>query len=116
MARVQSPPILSQIRVARNHSEQVAGLRALKDEIIGHVQRKERWIENGILESLVKNLQATRSPSRTNGNDFRVPSGQSKPLADDELVRAQSLQLLASFACGKSVSRPAAQPQKNGEF
>lgn len=102
MARVQSPPVLSQIRAARNYTEQAIGLRALKDEVVGHVQRKERWIEFGILESLVKILQNGRRPSTTlNGKDSRGQRGQTGPLAEDEEVRLLSLQLLASFAYGE---------------
>jgi len=101
MARIQSPPILSQIRVARSYSEQVASLRALKDEVVGHAQRKEKWVEQGVLESLVKLLQTSRSPTRLNGKEARNINGPSKNLAEDELVRLQSLQLLASFANGR---------------
>lgn len=103
MARVQSPPVLSQIRAARTYSEQAAALRTLKDEVIGHVQRKETWIERGILESLVKILQAnSRSPTTLNGSGPRSPGGHSGALAEDEVVRLLSLQLLASFAYGES--------------
>ncbi|KAK0613820.1 armadillo repeat protein [Immersiella caudata] len=100
MARIQSPPILSQIRVARSYSEQTAALRALKDDIVGHVQRKERWIESGILESLVKTLQTVRSPSIRSGEDTYSNAGQPRPLADSERVRLLSLELIASFASG----------------
>ena len=101
MARIQSPPILSQIRVARSYSEQTAALRALKDDVVGHLQRKERWIENGILESLVKNLQTIRSPGGQNGDESHNNTGQPRPLAESERVRLLSLELLASFASGE---------------
>lgn len=101
MARVQSPPILSQIRVARTYPEQATALRALKDEIIGHSQRKEWWIQNGILESLVKILQnSVRPPTRSNGKE-RSQLRQPAPLAEDEVVRVLCLQLLDSFAYGE---------------
>ncbi|KAK3315282.1 armadillo-type protein [Apodospora peruviana] len=100
MARIQSPPILSQIRVARNYSEQVASLRALKDEVVGHAQRKEKWVQQGVLESLVKILQGNRPPSSLGGKESRSYTGHPRNLTEDELVRLQSLQLLASFANG----------------
>ncbi len=107
MARVQSPPVLSQIRVARTYSEQAAALRALKDEIIGHGQRKEWWVQNGILESLVKILQNNaRPPTSSNGKERSRPR-PSEPLAEDEAVRLLCLQLLASFAYGEL-------PRRNG--
>ncbi|KAK3343746.1 armadillo-type protein [Lasiosphaeria hispida] len=96
MARIQSSPILSQIRVARSYSEQTVALRALKDEVIGHVQRKEKWIENGIIESLVKPLQAP-PVQHILPRDHVV---EVKPLSEKDVVRLQSLQLLASFANG----------------
>jgi armadillo repeat-containing protein 8 len=106
MARIQSPPILSQIRVARSYSEQTAALRALKDDIVGHVQRKERWIESGILESLAKTLQTIRSPSSRNGEDTHSSAGQPRPLAESERVRLLSLELIASFASGEWLTVP----------
>ena len=104
---LQPPPILSQIKAARNYSEQTAALRALKDEIIGDVQRKEKWVvEHGILESLVEILHSIRSPpSRHTGDDSRSShAGPPRPLADHELVRLQSLQLVASFASGRCIA------------
>lgn len=108
MARIQSPPILSQIRVARSYTEQNAGLLALKDEIIGHVQRKECWVEKGILETLVANLHGVRSRSSPSfdGDGPASPAGSARPLSDHELVQLQSLQLINSFACGKPAVTP----------
>lgn len=104
MARVQTPPVLSQIRVARSYSEQATALRALKDEIIGHVQQKERWIEYGILESLVKLLQHNPRASTTlNGKEPHRQRGQPGALFEDEEVRLLSLQLIDSFAYGELV-------------
>lgn len=102
MARVQAPPILSQIQAARTYTEQATALRTLKDEIIGHVQRKEEWVECGILESLVEVLQnSLRAPAAVNGKEPRSRPGQPVALAEDETVRLLSLQLLASFAYGE---------------
>jgi armadillo repeat-containing protein 8 len=106
MVRVQSPPILAQLRAARSHSEEIATLRLLKDEIVGHVQRKEKWIEQGILDFLVKALTSTRSPVRLNGKESRGHHAQPRTLSEDELVRLQALQLLASIASGESFTRP----------
>ncbi|KAK4102647.1 ARM repeat-containing protein [Parathielavia hyrcaniae] len=100
MARPQTPPLLSQIRVARSYSEQATALRALRDELVGHIQRKERWIQNGILEPLVEILQDdVRSPTRLIGKE---PSQTGQPgfLSDHEMVRLLCLQLIASFAYG----------------
>ncbi|KAK3304567.1 armadillo-type protein [Chaetomium strumarium] len=97
MALVQSPAVLSQIRVARSFSEQAASLRAIRDEIIGHDRRKEWWVQNGILELLVKFLENNVQSPRLSGKE-RSGAGQSGPLGEGEVVRLLSLQLLASFA------------------
>ncbi|KAL2021573.1 hypothetical protein VTK56DRAFT_7072 [Thermocarpiscus australiensis] len=101
MARVHSPQLLARITAARNCSEQTAALRALKDEIVGHVQRKEIWVECGILDLLVQVLQNdNRLPVRLNGKEPRSQTGLQDSLAADEVPRLLSLQLLASFAYG----------------
>lgn len=105
-----SPPntaIYTSIRNARSYSEQVDALRLLKNDITGHLHRKEKWVECGILEPIVKALQASRPSSSHNGNDFRGPAAQSRKLSEAELVRLQALQLLSVFANGM-VARSAA--------
>ncbi|KAK4183108.1 armadillo-type protein [Podospora australis] len=95
MARIQSSPILSQIRVARTHSEQTVSLQALKDEVVGHVQRKEKWVETGILEALAKILDPVAREDR----GMHVYPASYK-LDEEESVWLLALQLMASFACG----------------
>ncbi|CAM1510409.1 Fc.00g007440.m01.CDS01 [Cosmosporella sp. VM-42] len=99
MARSQSPPILAQLRNARTLPEQTAALRALKNEIVGHIQKKEAWISLGVLDPIVRTLAAARSPVKLNGKDPRLPPVQ-RPLSEEEGVRLQALQLVASFANG----------------
>ena len=101
MARAQSQQILSQFNSARSYGEQTAALRALRDDIIGHVQRKEWWVQNGILPSLVKILRRDDGPlSKLNGKE-RSRVGQPRELLDAEVAPLLVLQLLASFAYGE---------------
>ncbi|KAK0732606.1 armadillo-type protein [Apiosordaria backusii] len=101
MARVQSPSVPTQNSVARSYTEQAAELRGVKDEIVGHLQHKEQWVEKGILETVAKTLQSSTPPrSRSNGKETRNYTVPSDGLADDELVRLLSLQILASISCG----------------
>ncbi|KAH8714370.1 armadillo repeat protein [Ilyonectria robusta] len=99
MARPQSPPILSQLRSARTLPEQAAALRALKNEIVGHIQKKELWISLGVLDPIVRTLATARSPAKPNGKDARFPQVQ-RHLSEEESVRLQALQLVACFAHG----------------
>ncbi|KAJ5004616.1 hypothetical protein K4K48_009412 [Colletotrichum sp. SAR 10_66] len=99
MARSSSPPILSQILSARSYIEQTSALRALKNDIVGHAQKKEQWARRGVLERIVKILNAARSPAKVNGKDG-APHGSPRSISEEETVRFQALQLLASFANG----------------
>lgn len=95
MARITNLTLLSHDR-----REQLSALRALKNEIVGHNQRKEKWIENGVLEPVVKALNTSRSTTSINGKDSRSRALSSKPLTGEEAVRLQALQVLASLANG----------------
>jgi hypothetical protein len=88
------------MRHARSYTEQVAALRALKNDVTGHVQRKEQWVEYGILDHIVKLLQNARTQQGQNG---KGPGSEAWPyaLSDQEQVRLQALQLLSIFAKGK---------------
>ncbi|KAJ0294681.1 hypothetical protein CBS470a_000590 [Colletotrichum nupharicola] len=99
MARSSSPPILSQILSARSYIEQTSALRALKNDIVGHAQKKEQWARRGVLEPIVKILNAARSPAKVNGKDG-APHASPRSISEEETVRFQALQLLASFANG----------------
>lgn len=96
MARVQD------IMDARSHEEHTVVLRSLKNEIVGHLQRKEKWVESGVLDPVVRILENSRSPARTNGKDNRSHASLSVALTEEELVRLQALQILASLANGIS--------------
>ncbi|CCF37742.1 armadillo repeat protein [Colletotrichum higginsianum] len=99
MARLSNPPILSQLLSARGFAEQTSALRALKNDVVGHAQKKEMWAGLGALDPVVEILNAARSPVKVNGKDTR-PSASSRWLSEEETLRLQALQLLASFANG----------------
>lgn len=103
MARPQNSPILAQLRNAKSLPEQTAALQALKNEIVGHVQKKEAWIGLGVLEPIVRTLYSNRSPAKLNGKDATVQP-PSRPLSDDDSVKLQALQLVASFANGTTMT------------
>lgn len=103
MARPQNHPILAQLKSARTTSDQTASLRALKNEIVGHIQRKEAWVALGVLEPIVRTISSRSSLTRPNGKE----SSQASPLApaylsEEDGTKLQALQLVASFAHGQS--------------
>lgn len=107
MARPQNSPILAQLRSAKTYPEQAAALQVLKNEVVGHIQKKEAWIRLGVLEPIVLTLCSSPSPSKPNGKDARTQLAW-RPLADEDSVRQQALQLIASFASGtlRTAGRP----------
>jgi len=100
MAVVQSHLLLAQLRNARSPTEQNAALRSLKNDTIGHIQRKERWIQLGALEPLVKTLQVEQPSSRANGKESRPPQVFPRGLTEEERVHLHALELLTIFASG----------------
>ncbi|KFA50343.1 hypothetical protein S40293_07533 [Stachybotrys chartarum IBT 40293] len=99
MARSPDSPILAQLRAANTYQDQTAALRALKNEIVGHIQKKEAWISLGVLEPIVRTLSTDPSPNEHNNRDVRLLSS-AVPLSDEDDVKLQALQLVASFANG----------------
>lgn len=95
MARVTNLALLSHDR-----GEQLSALRALKNEIVGHVQNKEKWIENGVLEPIVRILDTSRSSASIGSRNSQGWAQSAKPLTGEEAVRLQALQVLASLANG----------------
>lgn len=89
---------LSQIRNARNSAEQIGALRALKNEIIGHPLRKELAIELGILDPVVR-LTFNKAGSKQDGKSHDH-SLAPRALNEEEMVRLQGLQVMASLALG----------------
>ncbi|KAF4594875.1 armadillo repeat protein [Ophiocordyceps camponoti-floridani] len=97
MARSQDSSILALLLSAKSYAEQAAALRLLKDQVVGHIQKKEAWVALGVLDPIVSTL--SNSSSRFNGKDARSQLA-TRPLSEEETVRLQALQLIASFACG----------------
>lgn len=85
---------------SHDRAEQLAALRSLKTDIVGHVQKKEKWIEAGVLEPVVKILNNSRSATSHRKNSQGHARSSSGLLSAEEDVRSQALQVLASFANG----------------
>ncbi|KAL6860970.1 ARM repeat-containing protein [Trichoderma novae-zelandiae] len=102
MARPQTSPILSQLRNATTCPEQSAALQALKNEIVGHHQKKETWAGLGVLGPVVKTLTSARSTAKANttDKDARPQPSERRALSDEDKVRLQALQIITSFAKG----------------
>ncbi|KAL5352673.1 hypothetical protein ACLOAV_002621 [Pseudogymnoascus australis] len=98
MEASSTQPILAQIQHPSSPTEQVTALRALKNDIIGHQQRKEAWVSLGILDSIV---QASASQERRQGSKSgQGPAPDTESLGEEETLRLQALSILGSLAYG----------------
>ncbi len=91
-------PWVTQIRSARTATEQITILRSLKNDIVGHPLKKELAVTEGVLEPVVR-LTFNKIGSRQDGKSHDH-SFASRPLVEEELLRLQGLQVLASVALG----------------
>ncbi|KAG4416152.1 hypothetical protein IFR04_010734 [Cadophora malorum] len=91
-------PWVAQIRNARTPAEQILTLKALKNEIVGHPLKKELAITQGVLEAVVR-LTFNKAGSRQDGKSHDH-SFASRPLLEEEQLRLQGLQVVASVALG----------------
>ncbi len=103
------PLLLAEFSNSRTIPEQITALRTLKDDIIGHDQRKEKCVEEGLLHSVVDILRNAQSPSKLNGKEPRSHGLAARKLSDVELVRLQALQIVASIANGEPCPPPRPQ-------
>ncbi|KAF9893566.1 hypothetical protein FE257_010878 [Aspergillus nanangensis] len=101
MTRASTPPILLQLQTAESLSTQATALRSLKNETIGHDQRKETWVRNGIIPILSKVLvsrQPTPQSSGLNGATKDIEDPGSHGDADEACL--QAIIILGSLAQG----------------
>lgn len=89
---------ISQLRMARSHAEQVAALRRIKNEIIGHPLKKEKAVAHGVLESVTQ--YATNTSSNQQDGKSHTDILLSRQLIEEEVIRLQGLHILASVALG----------------
>jgi hypothetical protein len=92
---------LNQIRSARSTAEQIGALKALKNDIVGHPIRKQTAVALGVIEPIAR-LTLNKAGSRNDGKGHDH-SFASRPLNEDESLRLQGLQILASIATGEQI-------------
>ncbi|OTB04298.1 hypothetical protein M426DRAFT_155956 [Hypoxylon sp. CI-4A] len=76
--------------------DQIIALGYLKNEVIGHTQKKEDWVRHGVLGPIVR-IIAPDVPE-TDDDNARPPFLTLTTFTDEDKAKLQALQLLASFA------------------
>ena len=103
MTRDSMPAILLQLQTADSLPSQLSILRALKNETIGHGQRKEAWVRWGIVPLLRQILTQHTATTTTNVAPPALNgAGASRPKSDEDQACLQAIIVLGSLAQGTS--------------
>ncbi|KAL9102474.1 MAG: hypothetical protein Q9163_002374 [Psora crenata] len=103
MTRPSTPPILLELRSASSLASQIKALRQLKNELIGHEQRKEMWVALGVLAPLVRILESHKGDSKRGLGDSDAYRNQDETThleTEDEQARLQAIIIIGSLAHG----------------
>lgn len=100
MGRSIVPPALAELANPSTPAAQVDALRSLKNEIVGHEQRKEVAITHGIVRPLARLL---RGDSRRGGKRRRSGegSGYNGEWTTEDELRFQGMLVVGSLANGE---------------
>lgn len=104
MTRSQLHPILQELQDHLSPASQLAALKALKNELIGHEQRKKIWIDLGVIPTLASILSSRRAQYGKRAS--RGVSGQGSVyrgeviLSDEDASRLQTAVIIGSLAQG----------------
>ena len=104
MTRLATLPILSELRSASSPASQVKALKELKNELIGHEQKKELWIGLGVLTPLARILNSHKGNGKKKHRDINGSDSQWKDRSintDEEEARLQAIIVLGSLAYGQ---------------
>lgn len=92
--------LLAELRKPSSLANQIAALRAIKNEIIGHGEKKEEWVTAGVFPCLAQILDGHRSsfkPTERDGNGSQGMAGRT----GEEEVQFQAITIVGSLAQGK---------------
>jgi len=101
MVQAASLAAIEALKNADSAYQQIESLRQLKNSIIGHDQRKELAVKQGVLESLVKIVS---SPGTGDYNG--AASGYTQPRTQQDEARLQATIILGSLASGGTAYVP----------
>jgi armadillo repeat-containing protein 8 len=108
MRQVSTAPVLAELNNPSTLEAQAQALRALKNEVIGHQQRKELWIRHGVVAPLARilNKQRSSTPRWQDAPSQPLTGGGSEPRSTDEDILVQAIIIIGSLAQGASRIRP----------
>jgi hypothetical protein len=110
MGRSTIPPALQELSNPSTVEAQVAALQSLKNEIVGHEQRKELAVAHGVIKPLASLLRAEarkggkRRRSQANGHGSGLFSENKRNLSEwttEDELRFQATLVVGSLANGE---------------
>jgi hypothetical protein len=110
MGRSTIPPALAELSNPSTPEAQIAALQSLKNEIVGHEQRKELAVTHGIVKPLAGLLRVEarkggkRRRSQANGHGFGLFSesrGNRAEWTTEDELRFQATLVVGSLANGE---------------
>lgn len=105
MTQSSLPPLFDELQHPTNSATQLAALKALKNELIGHELRKSAWINYGIIPILSRILSSRRGHTGKRatrellGYGFQ---GRRNTLSDEDASCVEAVVILGILAHGKS--------------
>ncbi|KAI9807520.1 MAG: hypothetical protein M1825_005460 [Sarcosagium campestre] len=101
MSRPETPPLLAELQEPSSPEAQLAALKALKNELIGHEQRKEMWLGYGVSTPIVRILASSRSEGKRRSTDSHPHhAADSRALTVEAEARLQATIIIGSLARG----------------
>lgn len=100
---VATPQIITQIQNPESPFTRNAALKALKNEIVGHDQKKEYWIKSGIIPALFPVLNGCNDANRTSNKlkaHARIPHDRSDIQTSEDEACLHAAIILGSIAQG----------------
>lgn len=94
------PELLSELRSPSSSSSQIQSLRAVKNEIIGHVLKKQAWIESGIVPILSHILTSRQGLGKYPAEQEFSYVGKRGRLVDEDERCLQGIIIIGSLAQG----------------
>ena len=105
MARPSPQSIASHLPSLSSPDTRLAALKALKNELIGHEEKKKLWVRSGVLKPLADVLNAHKVPDGDG-----TTSRRHQPRSEQEEARLQAIIVVGSIAQGQYLTAFACHP------
>lgn len=106
MIRPTTPGLLEELQSPKSLTSQTNALKALKNEVVGHDDKKALWVRLGALVPVIQIIESSRSSGKQRRRELNGTDVSGKHLTDIEEARLQAIVIVDSFARGWSSCYP----------